>query len=194
MSRIWSNSEIDFLQNQVGKMKVDSIAKQLNRSVTAVLIKMKRLKIGNTKNNTGGITRSELARMLGVDSKTVEWWTYKYGLPFQTKITRHSRRYFFIEVTDFWEWAYEHADRVDFSKIELNSIVPEPEWVREYRRKKQVPIGNYYRNWTTKEEELLLTMIDLGKSIDFISKQLNRTSISIQRKRKRLFQAKRINK
>lgn len=194
MSRIWSYSEIDFLQNQVGKMKVDSIAKQLNRSVTAVLIKMKRLDIGNTKNITGGITRSELARMLGIDSKTVEWWTYKHGLPFQTKITRHSRRFFFIEVTDFWEWAYENVNRVDFSKIELNSIVPEPEWVKEYRRKEQVLIGNYYRSWTTKEEDLLLTMIDQGKSNDFISKQLNRTFISIQRKSKRLFQAKRINK
>jgi hypothetical protein len=72
MSCIWSNSEVGFLQSHVGIMKVDSIAKQLNRSVTAILIKMKRLDIGNTKNITGGITGSELARMLGVDSKTFE--------------------------------------------------------------------------------------------------------------------------
>lgn len=186
MRRDWTEYDVDYLENNIGQVKINSIAKHLNRSVGGVIIKMKRLGIGHTKNFSDGITRTELARLLGVDSNTVGWWTQKHGLPFHSRVTRHSRRYYFIDPTDFWEWAYQNSERVDFSKIERNSIVPEPEWVREHRMKKQKPIGNYYIKWTEKEEKELLALKSEGKSVDFIAQKLKRTPNSIYRKYARM--------
>jgi hypothetical protein len=50
MSKIWSHEEIDFLEEHIGKMKILTIAKKLNRTETGVLLKMKRLGIGTQKN------------------------------------------------------------------------------------------------------------------------------------------------
>jgi len=191
MARIWTREEVEFLENQIGIMKVDSIANSLKRPVKGVIIKMKRLGIGHTKSSTGALTRAELANILGVDSKTVEWWNQRHGLPFKSRVTRHIRRYYFIEPSEFWDWAFKNSERIDFSKIESNSIVPEPDWVKVYRRNNERPKGNKYRKWTVREEEQLMSRIREGESIDYISRKLKRTPESLRKKYKRLVERKR---
>ncbi|MFD2446558.1 hypothetical protein ACFSO7_21690 [Bacillus sp. CGMCC 1.16607] len=176
----WTTEEIQYLKDNLGKMKVPTIASKLNRTVTAVLMKMKRLRIGNTRDQVGLLTIYELANLCNVNSTTAKRWVRYHGLEVIEKITRIERRYSFICPEHFWDWASNNKDKIDFTKIEHNSIPPEPKWVTPLRS--LVPKSTTYKSWSTKEESLLLLLSENGHTVDKISKTLNRTKISVQRK------------
>ncbi|PLS19425.1 DNA-binding protein [Bacillus sp. M6-12] len=186
MANVWSCEENEFLLEHVGVLKVETIAKKLNRPVGGVLKQMRLLNISITRKQTGLLTMGELAKLLGVDRKTVENWCHNHDLSFTKKKTRQIKTYYFIDSLQFWQWAYEHQERVDFTKIEPNSIPPEPEWVDTLRFKKKKIKGNYYRPWTTKEEELVIQLREKGTNYQEIAKKINRTSMSVEKKYKRL--------
>lgn len=186
MTERWNEDEIDFLRENVGVLRVPAIAKRLNRPIEGVFLKMKRLKIANTKKQTGLLTMGELANLLQVNRKTIENWHYRHELPVIKKKTKDIKVFYLIEQEEFWEWAYNHQNRIDFAKIEKHSIPPEPEWVEPLRHVKREIKGNYYRQWTTGEVKQLLELRKEGVSFKEIGIQINRTTISAERKHTRL--------
>ena len=153
MAKIWNQEEINYLYENVGAVNLNTIAKNLNRPIQGVQLKMKRLKIGNTKEQLGLFTMGSLAQVLNVDRTTVKHWVKNYNLPVTKKKTCKTRVFYFIESSHFWDWAFNHQDRIDFSKVEVNAIPPEPDWVDALRDQKRKIKGNHYRSWTTKEEK-----------------------------------------
>lgn len=65
----WTKEEVDFLKNSIGSMTFSAIAKKLNRTETAVLLKTKRLGLGAFKENTDLLSINEVAAMLDIDRK-----------------------------------------------------------------------------------------------------------------------------
>ena len=184
MAKSWSMEEEEFLKEHVGVQSIDSLARRLGRTVTSVEVKMKRLKIGNTKEQSGYLTRGKLADLLGVDRNIVKYWCDRYGLPYKKKKTKKTRTFFFIDPIEFWNWANLNKEKIDFSKLEKNSIPPEPEWVDGLRGEK---IQINYQNWTKEEEFYLKEQVNRKKQIYLIAKELNRSYCSVDRKYKRLF-------
>src|SRR5690606_24903499 len=136
-----------------------------------------------TKSFTGQLTMHELAKLLKVDPKSVKLWIDNHGLKYTKKATRNIRKFYFIKPEDFWKWAMNNNERIDFSKIERQSIVPEPSWVEKERySKKKVN----YRSWTTIEIQSMIELVSTGKTFSDIGKHLNRSAISIQRKYQRM--------
>ncbi|MGN7299556.1 helix-turn-helix domain-containing protein [Ferdinandcohnia sp. SAFN-114] len=181
--RKWTKEEIDFLYENVGYMKVPTIAEKLERTEQAVVIKMKRLGIAHTRNQAGYLTTQQLAELLKVDPKTVRQWALNHDLKCVIKATRFSRKFYFIHPEDFWSWAEKNREKVDFSKIEPKTILPEPDWVAAERKiKKDIN----YKIWTVKEEKDLLMMMSSGYSLRDVASILERSEISIQKKYKRL--------
>jgi len=178
-----TEDEINFLKDNVGIIKVPTIAEKLERTEEAVVIKMKRLGMGNTRNQEGYLNATQLARILNVDPKTVKLWINNHGLKCLKKATRFEKKYYFIKPEDFWIWASENRSKVDFSKIEPRMILPEPEWFIEESR---ITRDVNYKVWTVKEERKLLMMMTDGTSPKEVAKQLNRSIISVKRKYNRL--------
>lgn len=185
MRRRWAIEEEEFLKEHAGLKSIESLAARLGRTVTSVEVKMKRLKIGNTKEQSGFLTRGRLAELLGVDRTMVKYWCEKYGLPYKKRKTKKSRTFFFIDPMEFWDWANLNREKIDFSRLEKNSIPPEPEWIDGLRcEKKQIT----YHTWTKEEESYLKEQVIQKKQIYLIAKELNRSYCSVNRKYKRLFQ------
>jgi hypothetical protein len=181
--RNWTSEEIEYLRENVGFAKLKTIAKNLDRTETSVELKMKRLGLSNTKSYTGQLTMGELAKLLQVDPKSVKLWTENHGLKFSKRATRSTRMFYFIKPKDFWEWAYVNKESVDFSKIEPNSIPPEPDWLKQERMNKK---SINYKSWTTHEIKIMTDLYSRGSDFSDIGEKLNRSSISIQRKYQRL--------
>ncbi|MFD1778595.1 DNA-binding protein [Fredinandcohnia salidurans] len=184
--RTWTYEEIEFLKDNVGRMKISTIANHLHRTETAVELKIKRLGLSNTKSFTGQLTMHELATLLKIDPKSVKLWIDNHGLRYTKKATRNTRKFYFIKPEDFWDWAKNNKSRIDFSKIEKNAIVPEPCWV-EGERSKQKRVN--YRAWTTVEINSMIELVATGTPFSDIGKRLNRSPISIQRKYQRMSKA-----
>jgi hypothetical protein len=183
MRRKWTDEEIEYVKENIGTVKVATIARKLNRTYTSVELKMKRLGLSNTKSFTGQLTKCELALHLKVDPKSIKLWIEHHGLKCTKRVTRNTKMFHFINPEDFWNWAYQNKERIDFSKIERQTILPEPDWV-ELERQNVREVN--YKIWTTKEVSMMSELISMGSSFSDIGKRLNRSTLSIQRKYQRI--------
>ena len=185
LTKRWTVSDVDYLKENVGYRRIQDIAETLGRSENAVLLKIKRLKIGMTRSVSGKVTSGELARLLDVDRNTVRCWIQYHGLPCSKKVTSNTRKYTLILPEHFWEWAYLHKEKIDFRKLERNALPPEPEWV-EQERKHPSYQRRSYQEWTTKEDLELASLIDEGLSYREIGERLNRSSYSVEKRYHRI--------
>ncbi|MDE3840240.1 DNA-binding protein [Bacillus methanolicus] len=184
-----SKKELCYIEDNLGRQSLKSIAKKLGRQPKSLEITLIRKRgTSNTKVSTGMITAGELAKTLQIDRNTVVGWIKRHGLPFSQRVTRYKKKFTFIDIEEFWKWAYENKERIDFSKLASNSLPPEPDWVKEERKRKK-NVRNY-RSWTTREEKQLIELAASGKSIQEIASILNRSTLSVEKKYYRL---KRIN-
>ena len=182
----WSDNEIEYLRENIGKIKVDTIAQHLNRSRNSVILKMKRLGIRNTREQYGRLTAGELAGLLHVDGGTVRNWIDNHGLPSMRRTTDSSKRFRFIVNESFWKWAYENKEKIHFASIEKHSIPPEPDWVEELRKHHPTYQNKAYNKWTLEEERCLYKLRSSGMRFKEISKQMNRSVYSLERRYKLL--------
>ncbi|MBS4174240.1 hypothetical protein [Bacillus sp. FJAT-49736] len=185
--RSWTEEEIRFLKENVGRMKIETISGKLDRSEGSILSKMKRMGIGYTKNQTGHLSTHQLAQLLSVDRNTILGWMKRHGLKYTKKVTRSTKSFYFIDPIDFWDWADRNRGKVDFSKIEYNAIAPEPEWVKQERNSKK---EEHYKVWSVKEERELEMMVLSGYSLNEVAQRLSRSKISVQRKYQRMMKIK----
>lgn len=183
--RRWTVDEIDYLKENVGFRRIKDIAETLGRTETAVTLKLKRLGIGTSRSVSGKVTSGELADLLGVDRNTVKWWIVHHHLPATKKVTYKKRKYTLISPEEFWNWAKDHRERIDFSKVVKNSLPPEPDWLEEERRTPSYQKRNY-QGWSTKEDQMLATYIDEGLSYKEIAEIMNRSFYSVERRYHRI--------
>lgn len=190
MPREWTKEELSFLKENIGNYKVTTIAEKLNRSYESVILKLSRLGISNTKEQTGMITLGELANLLKVDRNTVKGWVERHGLRCTKRTTRKSKVFYFIDPVDFWEWAKQHKEKIQFSKIEPYSLPPEPDWVDQERKKDaNLRKKRCYRPWTLKEDRLLVNMRKNGCTYKEISQALGRSVESVEKRFHRIMEA-----
>lgn len=193
MSNVWSSEEIEYLKENVGLVKVTTISRNLGRTYTSVILKLKRLGLNNTKQQNGMITMNELAEILGVDRNTVKGWVDRHHLRCTKKVTKKERKFTFIHTSDFWRWAEKNKDKVQFKNIEPNIIVPEPDWVDEERRKelcRGTDKKRPYKPWTTQENQEVVMLRKTGKTYKEIGERLGRSAVSVEKQYKRIIREK----
>lgn len=169
-------------------MKIETIAKNLGRTVGAVENRLERLGLSNTKLESGKITAAELARYCGVDHHVViRTWIPKKGLPAVKRATRHKRKYWLINVKEFWRWAEKNKDLIDFARIDTHVLLPQPEWVELERKRdyKKIP-RKHLRKWTKKEDEQLIRLFKAGYTKKEIGQILERSETAVDRRIARL--------
>ncbi|EKN67860.1 hypothetical protein P9E76_01630 [Schinkia azotoformans] len=185
--RLWTKEEDLYLEDNVGKLRLQTIAKRLGRTLAAVESRILFLGIGHTKIMSGRITANELAIALGIDSHAVKRWIKSHGLKAVTKATRAEAKFHLISIDDFWKWAEANKEKINFSRIETDILAPEPEWVEVQRKIDTAEIPKKHRKpWNEKETQRLMELFNQGRCLEEIAQLLNRTEKGIQRKISRL--------
>lgn len=183
----WTPEDINYLKENIGHRRISDIANKLERTEQAILLKSKRLGFGETRSISGRVTCGELARILRVDRNTVMGWVKNAGLPAVQKVTALKKRYILISSEEFWEWAKNNREKIDFRSLERNSYPPEPNWV-ERERQNPSYVERKYQYWTTNEDLRLATLIDQGLSYQEIACIMNRSQYSVERRYHRIKQ------
>ncbi|NKE06744.1 helix-turn-helix domain-containing protein, partial [Mesobacillus selenatarsenatis] len=150
----YSPKDIQLIKDQVGSQSLTSIARKLNRSITALEVKITRMGLSHTKSYTGMLTAGELAKTLKVDRNTVMQWIHNHELGYHQRITRNKKRFTFINIDEFWIWAEKNRHKINFSKLEPDELPPEPGWVTKERTIARQTTN--YKAWTTHEEKQVL--------------------------------------
>lgn len=185
---IWTEEEEEYLQRRYGKTTLKRIAKKLGRSENAIEIKAGRLGISSALEATGELTAAEIAKVFKIDAHVVvDKWIKDKGLKAQYKAVKFTRKFWRIKIEDFWKWAEDNKEIINFSKLERNILGKEPNWVDIERKKdfKEKP-KRQHQFWNELEDRKLKNLWKSSKSIKEIAEILNRSSSSARHRSKRL--------
>lgn len=187
--KTWVKKDLDYLMDSWGAVSIKTIAKNLNRSESAVKQKAGGLGLGPFLDAGDYITINQLMSVLrGVSvsnngySYTTKQWIDK-GLPFKKrKVGACSFKIIYLQ--DWWDWAEENSTIIDFSELEPLALGKEPKWLEEKRRadiEKKLQFKS--TPWTKEEDRRLRQMLNLYKySYRELSLELKRTEGAIKKR------------
>lgn len=182
----WTDEDINFLTDNWGHLSLKTIAKNLDRTENAINIKKDRFKLGAFLNNGDYITWNQLAIALGrksFEKHMLTSWIKKRDFPVKTK-TVGKCKFRIVYLSDFWKWAEKNRTFINFSRVEVNILGKEPNWVKEQRKADQIKKSKVICTPWTNEEDIYLH--NLLKSFRYniieLSKMLHRTEGAIQRR------------
>ena len=138
--------------------------------------------LGRFLDSSDYITWKQLLEILGsVSGHKSTSWIEKRGFPIYTKKVRNAS-FRVVKIDEFWKWAEEHKELLDFSRFEENILGKEPEWAKEKRRLDKEKNRKYKTSpWTKTEEEQLKFLLRQQKyTYNEIAQKLGRNEGAIQ--------------
>lgn len=186
MSKKWTAAEEKLLRESYGEISIKTIAKNLNRSENAVIVRKNRMKLGTFLEQGDYITFSQLLKTIYNQSLASNSYRYTDSKVWSTAPVRkkrvHNKSFKIIYLDDFWKWAEEHKSKLDFSKFEENALGEEPEWVK-IKRKADILSKRKVSKWTKAEDQYLERLLSENRySYQELEDKLNRTSDAIRRR------------
>lgn len=173
MRKKWTETEIEYMLKYYLNQPVEKTAKSLGRTVVSVKRKATKLGLNHYLDNLGA---KAVARCFGCDISVVLRWIEKFNLP-AGKITCNNQIRYSIDIEKFWKWAKENKHVINWSRYEIGSLVPEPEWVKE--EKSSFENFNSRKRFTAQEKSYIRYLFLKGKNYKEISAETGRSYHSI---------------
>ena len=169
MRREWTDWEVRYLEKKYVGQPVERTAKKLNRTINSVKRKAAKLDLNHY---TNFLSAKVVAKCFNVDTKVVLRWINKFNLPCKKVVCSNQTRYL-IDGNMFWKWAENNKDIINWSKYEKQSLLPEPDWLKETIRNYSTP--NTREKYT--DDDIVKIRVLLGKGLSYaeISKETGRT-------------------
>ena len=118
--RPWTPEDENYLAEKWGYASVPAIAKKLNRTENAVIVRAQRLGLGSVLMAGGYVTLNQLlATVTGRERGNTyqrKSWVENRGLPVHRKKVRQCS-FSVVYLEEFWEWAERNRSFLDFSKM-----------------------------------------------------------------------------
>ncbi|NFN81258.1 hypothetical protein FDB25_12645 [Clostridium botulinum] len=182
----WSKKDVEFLEDNFGIKSIKTLAKCLNRTEYAVIVKAKRLGLGGINSASDLLTLKELSRAIGADVKTIKIWINKYGLVGSKRTLSKNATYWRISLDNFWKWAKAHQNLVKWSKFPINMLGKEPKWVIEARKQDLERPKKEDYNWSKEEDKILIMYWNANKKSKDIAEIMNRSRQGVLKRVARL--------
>lgn len=182
----WTKEEEQYLQDNWGMFSVKTLAKNLGRSENAINVRKHKLGLGSFLENGDYITFNQLKTAIGIGGGAGYMnisWIKNRDFPIHTKRV-HNCSFKVVYLDEWWKWAEQNKDLLDFSKFEENMLGEEPDWVK-IKRKHDVEKNQKYicTPWTKAEDSRLIHLVQKQKyTYAELSTMLRRTNGAIQRR------------
>ena len=185
--RIWTEEDINYLEEKWGSVSVDIIAKKLNRTIVSVRKKASALKLGKWINNTQYIKFKDLIISLGYSRSGYGYLKNKLKeLGFPVLVKKVSKmKIEVVDIEEFWEWAEKNKSELNFANFNDGALGKEPSWVKEKRKADQMNPAkvNVKKRWTKEEDNLLIAKVKSNTyTYKMLSEDLSRTETAIKRR------------
>ena len=186
-NRTWTAAEFDYLKENWGTQTPDYIAKNLGRTINAIIVKSKVLGLGSFLDSGEYLNAHRITELMGVDSHVVNRTWIKHGLKLRNKKIRGNVRFGIITFENFMVWLKEHQNMWDSRKVPEYGLGTEPEWLKEKRRLDALlPAQSRGTKYTPEEDNKLVMMFRMGKTQAEIAEALERTESSVNARIQRL--------
>jgi hypothetical protein len=186
-NRNWSSEEVAYLEEKWGVLNRQTIAEKLNRPESGVQQKAQRLGLGDALTHIDGITVSQLSQVIHTHYGLLKNWIKKYDFPAKRKRLTAHKNVLYVRYDDFWKWAEQNKQMIDFSRFDRLALSPEPEWVEKKRaadfKKKQYLPKPHNAAWSDNDIAKLKWLVQKPTmTYPELSKELRRTHGAIKRK------------
>lgn len=167
--KTWTEEDIFFLRENWGRRSIKFIAHKLGRSKNAVICRVRRMGLGAYLDNGDDPTLNQVYCTIhagangGYGAYRLNNWT-RAGLPYKEKRV-DTCKFRVINIDDFWEWAEQHKDLMDFALFEKYSLGAEPAWVdvkRKADHDNRVKTQPHNKEWSPSDDLTLRRMIARG--------------------------------
>ena len=193
-SKKWNEESKNFINDVWGDMTIDTIARRTNRSKQAVIAFAQKNKLGGFLYTGNYLTTVETAEIIGVDYTTIISWIKKGILKAQfRKINK--KKIYLIDPKDFKIFLKENQDKWKYEKFKNCLFNEKEKWLQEKKKADEADL--FFKTgevWTTNEEEYMLDLIKQGYTNTQISKILNRTKESVERRRSCFLESNRLER
>jgi DNA-binding CsgD family transcriptional regulator len=173
--RPWTKEEIDYMYKWYERRGTDFIAKKFNR--TQYSVRRKAQNLGLNAYVCCELYVRTVANCFNSDPSVINRWIDKFGLPYIT-VKRGQLVCKLIDAKVFWKWAKNNKDIIPWQKYELQTILPEPEWLNEVI--KNTKSKNTRKSITNNEKFRVRYLRNKGKSFKEIANELGRTVESVK--------------
>lgn len=185
----WSKEELNYLQDSWGTVSIASIAKRLGRSINAVKCKGYRTGLTDARFMSEYVTLNQLAIALKVDWQTLNNIRITLGLPTKNKVFAIKEKTLVLDIEKFWKWCEKNHRAFDWTRVEVNSLGPEPDWMPEartaayYRAQVNKTIATANAKWTKNDDTQLIRLLNQFKyTYPEIAVELRRTQGAVKRR------------
>lgn len=181
MYRFWTESDVDYLEENWGKLSVGTIAKKLGRTVDSIQIKAHKIGLGSWIDCSEYMSFNQLMKTLGYST----FGGFKEPLlarkfPIRLRCINTSV-FAFVDIDEFWKWAEKNQGFFDFSRLEVGALGKEPDWVKAKRRSDTKARGKRKTPWTKCDDELLRSLLKAYRyPIDEIASRLGRSEAAVK--------------
>ena len=186
--RNWTPEEEAYLSDKWGEMSVLCIAKKLGRSDNAVVVRAQRLGLGAHLESDTRISVNQLMLTLfgGVALGAYTRDRYiRYGMPVKKHRVKNNT-FLVIDIPEFWKWAEQHKDILNFASFEAFALGPEPAWVKQKRKldvERHRAIGPHNAPWTQAEDGKLIRMLSQHRfTYEQLATELRHTEGAVKRR------------
>lgn len=185
--RIWTEEDINYLEEKWGSVSVDIIAKKLNRTIVSVRKKASALKLGKWIDNIQYIKFRELIMALGYSESGYCYLKKKFKLLNFPMISKKvsKMKVEVVDIEEFWKWAEKNKSELNFANFKEGSLGKEPSWVKEKRKADRMNPAkvNVKKRWTKEEDNLLIAKVKSNTyTYKMLSEDLSRTETAIKRR------------
>lgn len=181
----WTQEELLYLEEKWGVISIKAIARNLGRSIEGVKLKAQRMGLRDPRMNFEGITINQLGKAIGREYSTLKGWIKRYGMPAKKKIFSQESRVLVISYSEFWKWAEQYKELMNFAKMESNILGAEPEWVKEKRKADQLKSQKTEQavHWTPEEDQRLLQVLQTrNMTYPDVARMFDRSESAIKRR------------
>lgn len=181
----WTDEEKEYLCEKWGVISASGIAKHLKRTFSGVFQKAQRMGLGDPTTHFDGITICQLMNALDKTYSVSKVWIRDYGMPVKTKLFAKEKRVRVITYPEFWKWAEQHKELMNFAKMDPNTLGTEPEWMKIKRRADNLRSQKTWQSvaWTAKEDQQLAQMLQTSNmTYPKLASHFNRSESSIRRR------------
>ena len=171
----WSKEEDEYLKENWGRLKIESIVKKLGRSRRSVEERAyNTLKLGQ---QMPWYSLKEVAEMIGVNKDTIRKRIIKYDLPHYRAKTK--QKPYMMDEACIRHFLRENQDVWHYDNLTINLFERKDKWLVNKIERDKLRTKKHNKTWTDEEDAILLDRLKRGYSYEEISKEINRTEQSV---------------
>lgn len=170
---IWTDDDIAYLEAKAGAVPMSTLTKKLQRTEGAIRSKCCKEGIPIVRNNIY-LQFSDVARLMGVDNKTVWRWADIHNMP-NKRLNLNFKDRPYVEFDELVKWLEKNQDKWFTDNLEMYALGKENEWLKEKRRKDlNRKDKKNKKRWTDAECMRVYTLLQAGKTWEQIAEDLQR--------------------